>query len=89
MTGGVAGQGRGRFVRAVVLFLLLGIAAGGVLFGPALATDLSRGTKTFESSKRKFQALRNFALFRAPGDRAVLRWGEPPVKPRSKKPNTN
>ena len=86
MTRGVAGQRRGRFVRAVVLCLFLGVAVGGVWFGPALATDLSRGAKTFERTKRKFEALRSFALFRAPGDRAVLRWGEPPVKTRSKKP---
>ena len=88
MTRGVAGQRRGRFVRAVVLFLLLGVAAGGVLFGPTLATDLSRGAKTFEMTKRKFEALRNFALFRSPGDKAVLRWGEPPGK-RSKRPPSN
>ena len=89
MAGGVAGQRRGRFVRAVVVFLLVGVAAGGVLFGPSLATDLSRGAKTFEMTKRKFEALRSFALFRARGDRAVLRWGDPPVKTRAKKPNTN
>ena len=76
-------------MRAVVLCLLLGVAAGGVLFGPALAADLSRGTKTFEVTKRKFEALRNYALFRAPGDRAVLRWGEPARKTRSKKPPAN
>jgi hypothetical protein len=40
-------------------------------------------------TKRKFEALRSFALFRARGDRAVLRWGEPPVKTRSKKPTSN
>ena len=89
MTGGVAGQRRGRLVRAVVLFLFLGVAAGGVLFGPALAADLSRGGRTFEMTKRKFQALRSFALFRSRGDKAVLRWGEPPGKTRSKKPPAN
>jgi hypothetical protein len=89
MAAGVAGPRRGRFALAVVVCLLVGVAAGGVLFGPALATDLSRGTKTFEMTKRKFEALRSFALFRARGDRAVLRWGEPPVKTRAKKPNTN
>ena len=77
-------------MRAVVLCLwlclLLGVAAGGVLFGPALAADLSRGARTFELTKRKLEALRNFALFRSRGDRAVLRWGEPPDKTRSKKP---
>jgi hypothetical protein len=76
-------------LRAIVLCLFLGVAAGGVLFGPALATDFSRGGKTFEMTKRKFEALRSFALFRARGDRAVLRWGEPPVKTRAKKPNSN
>ena len=80
----MAGQRRGRFVRALVLCLLLGVAAAGVLFGPALASDLSRGTKTFERTKRKFAMLRNFALFRAPGDRAVLRWGQPAGKGRTK-----
>ena len=89
MTGRVAGQRRGRFVRAVVLCLFLGLAVGGVLFGPALAADLSRGAKTFEKTKRKFEALRNFALFHSPGDRAVLRWGEPPGKTRAKKPPAN
>jgi hypothetical protein len=89
MTGGVAGPRRGRFVRAVVLCLFLGLAVGGVLFGPALAGDLSRGAKTFELTKRKFAALRDFALFRSRGDRAVLRWGEPPGKTRPKKPSGN
>jgi hypothetical protein len=85
MTGRVAGQRRGRFVRAVVLVLFLGAAAGGVLFGPALTTDLAQGSRTFEKTKRKFEQLRSFALFRSRGDRAVLRWGEPPSKTRTKK----
>ena len=89
MTGGVAGQRRGRFVRAVVLCLFLGLAVGGVLFGPALAADLSRGAKTFERTKRKFEALRDFALFRSRGDKAVLRWGEPPGRTRAKRAPTN
>ena len=88
MTQGVAGQRRGRFARAFVFCLwlsLLGVATGGVLFGPALAADLSQGTKTFERTKRKFEALRSFALFRSRGDRAVLRWGDPPGRTGSKK----
>ena len=76
-------------LRAIVLCLFVGVAAGGVLFGPALAADLSRGEKTFGRTKRKLAALRSFALFRAPGDRAVLRWGEPPGKTRAKGPPTN
>ena len=56
MTAGVAGQRRGRFLRAIVLCLFLSVAAGGVLFGPALAADLSHGGRTFEMTKRKLQA---------------------------------
>jgi hypothetical protein len=89
MSRAVARQRRGRFGRAVVLCLLLGIAAGGVLFGPALAADLSRGGRTFEMTKRRFQALRSFGLFRSRGDKEVLRWGEPPSRARSRKPPTN
>jgi len=80
MARSVARQRRGRFGRTVVfcLFLLmLGVAAGGVVFGPALAADLARGGKTFEMTKRKVEALRSFALFRSRGDKAVLRWVEP------------
>jgi hypothetical protein len=89
MTGGVAARQRGRLWRLVVVCLFFGVAAGGVLFGPALAADLSRGGRTFEMTKRKLQALRSFALFRSRGDKAVLRWGEPPGKTRAKKPPTN
>jgi hypothetical protein len=71
------------------LFLFLGIAAGGVLFGPGLTADLARGGRTFEMTKRKLEALRSFALFRSRGDKAVLRWGEPPGRTRSKKPPNN
>ena len=85
----MGGQRRGRFARAVVLCLFLAAAAGGILFGPALAADLSRGGKTLQMTKRKFEALRSFALFRSRGDRAVLRWDEPPGKTRAKKPPTN
>ena len=48
--------------------------------GPLWPRILSRGAKTFEMTKRKFEALRSFALFRSRGDKAVLRWGEPPGK---------
>ena len=84
MTGGVAGQRRGRFLRAVVLCLCPGHRRRGRPVRARAGRDLSRGAKTFEMTKRKFEALRSFALFRAPGDKAVLRWGEPPGKTRSK-----
>ena len=65
--------------------LFFAVAVGGVVFGPALAADLSHGERTFEMTKRKLQALRSFALFRSRGDKAVLRWGEPPSKTLAKK----
>jgi hypothetical protein len=70
----------------LVVCLFFGVAAGGVLYGPALAADLLHGERTFERTKRKLRALRSFALFRSRGDKAVLRWGEPPGKTRAKKP---
>ena len=57
--------------------------------GPLWPPISREGAKTFEMTKRKFEALRNFALFRSRGDKAVLRWGEPPGKTRAKKPSGN
>jgi hypothetical protein len=89
MSRRVATRQRGCLWRLVVVCLFFGVAVGGVLLGPALTADLSRGGRTFEMTKRKLQALRSFALFRSRGDKAVLRWGEPPGKTRSKKPPPN
>jgi hypothetical protein len=60
--------------------LLIGFAAGGVLFGPALAAAVARGSGVFAAGKKRFEELRNYALFRSRGDKAVLRWVEPPKK---------
>jgi hypothetical protein len=70
----------------VVVCLLLGVAVGGVLFGPELAAEIAHGGGILTATKRKFEALRNYALFRAPGDKAVLRWGEPPKGHAKKSP---
>ena len=64
--------------------LLVGVAAFGVVLGP----ELARGGGILAASKRKFQQLRNFALFRDKRDKAVLRWGEPP-KGHARKPPGN
>ena len=65
--------------------LLLVVAVGGALFGPAIAEAITKGGGIVAASKRKFQQLHDFALFRSKGDKAVLRWGEPPAKNRSKR----
>ena len=64
--------------------LLLAVAAGGVVFGPQIAPSLFTRDGALARARRKFLKLRAFALFRAPGDRAVLRGGEPPA-PRATK----
>lgn len=73
----MAGARRGRVGLALVVLLLLGVAVGGVIVGPQLAPSLMARNGAWAKARRKLLALRAFALFRAPGDRAVLRAGEP------------
>jgi hypothetical protein len=70
----------------VLVALLLGIAVAGVVLAPRLAPSLMARDGVLARAKRKFEALRAYALFRAPGDRAVLRMGEPPKKHAAPKP---
>jgi len=74
----MAGARRGRFGLVVVVLLLLGVAVGGVIVGPEIAPSLMARNGAWAKARRKLLALRAFALFRAPGDRAVLHAGEPP-----------
>ena len=64
-------------VLPLVVLLLLGVAVGGVIVGPEIAPALMARNGAWAKARRKLLALRAFALFRAPGDRAVLRAGEP------------
>jgi hypothetical protein len=73
---------RGSFLLLVVVCLLVGVAAGGVLLGP----EIARGGGILKAGKRKFEELRSYALFRSKGDKAVLRWGEPPKGHAKKSP---
>jgi len=82
----MAGARRGRLGLLLVVVLLLGVAVAGVIVGPQLAPSLLARHGTWAKARRKLLALRAFALFRAPGDRAVLRAGEPPRA--SKRPAT-
>lgn len=58
-----------------MLSLVVAAAACGAviaLAGPHLAAELARGGGIVATAKRKFKALHDYALFRAPGDKAVL-----------------
>ena len=73
-------------MRLLVITLLLAVAAGGVLWGPQIAAAVKRDGGVLPAAKRKYQALREFGLFRSKGDKAVLRWGEPPKTHGKKSP---
>lgn len=79
----MAGARPRRLGLVLVFGLLLAVAAGGVIFGPQLAPALFARDGRLARTRQKFSKLRAFALFRAPGDRAVLR-GQPPA-PRATK----
>ncbi|HXJ23104.1 MAG TPA: hypothetical protein VMT03_22995 [Polyangia bacterium] len=70
----------------LLVCLLVGIAVAGVFVGPRLTPSLFAKDGPLMRAKRKFLALRSFALFRAKGDRAVLQAGEPPSKPKHAAP---
>jgi hypothetical protein len=78
MTECVAAQRRGRLARLLAVCLLGGVAAGGVVWGPRLGEAVAKGGGVIAASRRKLGALRDFALFRSRGDKAVLRFGDPP-----------
>ncbi|HLK88724.1 MAG TPA: hypothetical protein VKZ18_02455 [Polyangia bacterium] len=74
----MASRRRGGFLRLLVITLVLAVAAGGVLYGPRIAAAVRRDGGVLQAAKRKLTQLHDFALFRSKGDKAVLRWGEPP-----------
>ncbi len=80
---------RGRLLLSLLVCLLLALAVGGALFGPAIAAAINKRGGILAVSRRKFERLRAFALFRSPGDNAVLRFGEPAPKSRAKRPLAN
>ncbi len=64
--------------------LLLSVAVAGVAVGPRIAPALLARDGALARAQRKLTQLRAFALFRARGDRAVLRLGEPPTRGRER-----
>lgn len=79
-----AARRRGGVLLSLLVCLLVMIAVGGALFGPVIAAAIAERGGMVAVSKRKFEALHDFALFRSKGDKAVVRWGQPPAKKRSK-----
>ncbi|HMF42676.1 MAG TPA: hypothetical protein VKQ32_18525 [Polyangia bacterium] len=66
-------------VWGVVIF----VAVFGVLFAPAIYADLTARNGTFQATKRKFERLRSFALWRSPEQKRILNTldGKPPKPP--------
>jgi hypothetical protein len=73
------GSRRGSGLLTIVL-LLVAVTAASVVLVPRFAPSLLARDGMLARARRKFAALRAYALWRAPGDRAVLRMGEPPRK---------
>ena len=63
-----------------MLSLVVAAAACGAviaLAGPRLSAKLARGGGLLATARRKLKALHDYALFRAPGDKAVLNFDKP------------
>ena len=71
--------------------ILIGIGVAGGLYGPRIISEASARNGWLGRAARKFQRLRSFALFRSPGDRAVVRGidGTPPRRHGSGAPAGN
>ena len=70
------------FKWAVILFLVV-LAVGGALFVPALYADLTAKKGTFETTRRKFERLRNIAYWRSPEQKRLIKGIDGPKKPAS------
>lgn len=68
--------------RTMLICLVIGIAVLLGVVGPRLWGDAAARAKTMAVVTRKFERLYDFARFRAPGDKAVLRVGD--AKPHAK-----
>jgi hypothetical protein len=71
---------RVRLLKWALWCFVIVFAVGGALFGPAIVTDIIARDGTFASVKRKFVRLKNYALWRSPEQKRVLRTldGHPP-----------
>jgi hypothetical protein len=79
---------RGRLLKWAVILLLVVVAVGGALFGPAIVEDLTARNGTFQTTKRKMERLRNLALFRTPEQKRLLKAYDGPPKAPPAAPRT-
>ena len=74
---------RARLLKWAVWLLVLAVAVGGVFFGPAIVTDVMARNGTFQTTKRKFERLRNIAYWRSPEQKRLIKGIDGPKKPAS------
>ena len=69
-----------RLLKWAVWGVVILVAVGGALFAPAIYADVSAHNGTFQTTKRKFERLRSFALWRSPEQKRILNTldGKPP-----------
>jgi hypothetical protein len=79
---------RGRLFKWGVWSVLILVAVGGALFGPALFADLTAKNGTFQTTKRKFERLRNLAYWRSPEHKRLLKGLDGPPKAPAPAPRT-
>jgi hypothetical protein len=79
---------RGRLFKLAVWAFLIFVAVFGALFGPAIFEDVMARNGTFQTTKRKFERLRNLALFRAPEQKRLLKAYDGPPKAPPAAPRT-
>jgi hypothetical protein len=84
----MAAGARGRLFKWAVWSFLIFVAVFGALFGPAIFEDLTARNGTFQTTKRKFERLRNLALFRAPEQKRLLKAYDGPPKAPPAAPRT-
>jgi hypothetical protein len=80
---------RGRLLKWAIWCMLIVAAAGAVMFGPAIVTDVTARNGTFQTTKRKFERLRNLALFRTPEQKRLLKAYDGPPKAAPAAPRTS
>jgi len=84
MPGGV----QVRLFKWFVWLLLILVGVGGGLFGPAIYADVTAHNGTFQTTERKFEKLRNLALFRTPEQKRLLKAYDGPPKAAPAPPRT-
>ena len=71
---------RGRLFKWAVWCVLILVAVGGALLGPAIYADLTARNGTFATTKRKFERLRNILYWRSPEQKRLLKAYDGPPK---------